>query len=136
MHTTAYTDRTIAYAAQAGLRPAEGRTYRGAVTVSLNGRGEDATFGSIVVGTKTGTVLRATLTDGNHGSTREFEGPLAVLRAVKALVVEQVCDRCDGKVAVPVYDDGDQDWLPRHLWRVWCSTECHEADAEDYWTVD
>jgi hypothetical protein len=138
MLTTAYTDRTIAYAAQAGLRPEESGTYRGAVAVNLNGSGEHATFGTIVVGTKTGAVLRATLTYGNHGSTQKFEGARAVRRAIKALVVERACSKCEGPVAVPVYDDGEMAWRPGHEddWAVYCTTSCLEDASEAYWTAE
>lgn len=43
---------------------------------------------------------------------------------------EVECEFCGGPVAEPVYDPGDQFWLPERQWRRWCSAQCHEDDAE------
>jgi hypothetical protein len=44
------------------------------------------------------------------------------------------CERCERLFFhAPYYSTGDQEWLPRNLWREWCSQDCLDASAERYW---
>jgi hypothetical protein len=33
----------------------------------------------------------------------------------------------------PYFASGDKEWLPKNLWREWCSQACLDADAEAAW---
>jgi hypothetical protein len=71
MNATTVTRQLIKLAEAGGLHPRIGGTGHGAVQIVLDGHGRDALFGAIYVGTRTGRVLRAYLTHGNHGIERK-----------------------------------------------------------------
>ncbi len=86
---TATVEQITAAAMTAGLAP---HTYlrspRSVREVTLNSRTTDGAFGTVVIGARTGRVLRADLTYGNTGPTVHFRGGRAVLRALRVLAAQ------------------------------------------------
>ena len=65
--------RLINDAAQLDLNPTIGDIYRGSVRVMLNGTGEWSGFGALIVGARSGKLIRASLTFGTDGGTLRAE---------------------------------------------------------------
>jgi hypothetical protein len=109
---TGGTDQLVTYAEAAGLRPTvqvdrDGRTtYAGTYKILLNGEGVDSPFGGILVGAKTGRILRGSLTFGNGGPTRTYLNATEVLSALRGLAVMPAATPaagtpCDCKACLP-----------------------------------
>ena len=78
---TTVTVRIVDLAASAGLRPSTTyKPYRGLRRVFVDAGGVDGLFGCIDVSERTGKVVRAYLTHGNHGVERKLE-KVAEIRA-------------------------------------------------------
>jgi hypothetical protein len=84
---TAYTRRILATAERAGLNPTSVGTQRGVLLVDLDGDGVEAPFGTLYVSTRTGKVLRGTLTLGNSRirEARQLTGARQVQAALREL---------------------------------------------------
>jgi hypothetical protein len=84
---TPATRTILALAEEAGLAPhldEDGPTgVDGVARVLVNGPRRSSLFGAIYISTRTGKVLRANLTHGNHGIERRYTGA-AEVRAVLA----------------------------------------------------
>jgi hypothetical protein len=83
VRATAVTRQIIALAERGGLRPRadEDGPRHGRVRIVVNGPGADAIFGAIYVGARTGRILHAVLTHGNHGEEKRYDD-VASVRAV------------------------------------------------------
>jgi hypothetical protein len=83
---TAVTRQIVGRAAAAGLRPHLGQPviYCGAYRVLVNAEGVDGLFGAVYVGARTGRILRAYLTHGNHGQEKRYDKVAAVRTVIQS----------------------------------------------------
>jgi hypothetical protein len=79
---TRVTQQILGSAESAGLRPWLSAGSRpGSYRVMVDAGGRDGLFGCIDIGARTGRILRAYLTHGNHGTERRYE-TVAEIRTV------------------------------------------------------
>lgn len=81
---TTFTARVIDTLREKGYRPQiTEEAYRGGVSVSFSGHGEHSSYGVVVVGHRTGKIVRASISA--RGTTFRYSGATAVAAAVRAL---------------------------------------------------
>jgi hypothetical protein len=87
---TRATRQVAAMMEQAGLRPHYGpdgaKPYRGATTIIIDEGGRAGVFGAVLVGARTGKILRAVICYGNDADPLRLDGYEAVRRNISSLL--------------------------------------------------
>jgi hypothetical protein len=90
INTTRATEQVVAMMEAAGLKPCYGpdgtRPYQGAVRIVFDERGRSGAFGVILVGSRSGRILRGEFYYGNDSAAHKLNCYWEVRRAIAALL--------------------------------------------------
>jgi hypothetical protein len=90
--STPVTDQIFKLAETAGLRPYWAAPYGNSREIRFDPGGPAGPFGTILVGLRSGRILRATIVYGSDGPSKSYQGAVAVRNALKAIAEEAQTD--------------------------------------------